>query len=171
MRALLHNLPIVDDHDAVGVGDGTQAMGNHKGGAPLEQARQSKLDDALGLRVHAGGGFVQDQDARVGQQRAREGDQLALSHAEQRAALLHRRVIAVFQRHDELVRAHRFSRIDHLRVRGVQPPEQDVLRHRPVEQERVLQHDPHLAAQAGLGHRPQVVAVHAYAALGRVMEA
>ena len=51
------------------------------------------------------GGLVEDEDARVGEQRPREADELPLPGAERRAALLHLGVVAVGQRLDEVVHA------------------------------------------------------------------
>ena len=45
---------------------------------PLHQVAQALLDQRLGFGVEAGGGFVQDQNARIGQNGARDGDALAL---------------------------------------------------------------------------------------------
>ncbi|MBV6467014.1 MAG: hypothetical protein PGMFKBFP_02346 [Anaerolineales bacterium] len=67
MRPLLDHLSAFDHHDAVGVGDGGQAVRDDERSAPLKQRRQRALDDLLGLRVHAGGGLVEDQNAGIGQ--------------------------------------------------------------------------------------------------------
>jgi hypothetical protein len=58
-----------------------------------------------------------------------------------------------------------------LLVGGIQTAEPDVLLDRAVEQERVLQDDPHLPAEAGLGHRPEVDPIDPHRAFGRVVEA
>ena len=55
------------------------------------------LDPPLGADVDRGSGLVEDQDARVGEQRARERDELALAEREARAALLQLRVVAVLE--------------------------------------------------------------------------
>ena len=62
---------------------------------PCRRRAQTLLHQQLGEGVDVGGGLVQDQDARVGQQRAGEGDELALAHAEVAAALADGRVVAV----------------------------------------------------------------------------
>jgi hypothetical protein len=49
---------------------------------PFHQAQQGLLDARLGARVHAAGGLIQDQDGRIGQDGARDREQLALSLAE-----------------------------------------------------------------------------------------
>ena len=41
------------------------------------QVLQRLLDELLGLRVHQRGGLVEDEDARVGQQRAGDGHPLS----------------------------------------------------------------------------------------------
>ncbi len=57
----------------------------------LHQRQQRALYLFFRLRIHAARGFVQDQDRRVAQNGARNGDQLALSQAQViRAAGNHR---------------------------------------------------------------------------------
>jgi hypothetical protein len=54
--------------------DGAQTVGDDEAGAPFHQRVQRSLDDLLGGGVHAARRLVQDQDARVGQQGAGEGE-------------------------------------------------------------------------------------------------
>ena len=62
---------------------------------PAEQPPQARLDAALGVQVDVRGRLVEDEDARVGDQRAGEGDELALAGRELRAALADLGVVAV----------------------------------------------------------------------------
>ena len=94
---------------------------------PDEQAPQALLDAPLGVQVDVGGGLVEHQDARVGDQRAGERDQLALSGGELRAALTDLGVVAAVQFGDELVDAHRGGRRADLLLVGVGAAEGDVL--------------------------------------------
>lgn len=57
----------------------------------------------LALVVERARGLVQNEDARVAQEHARDGDALLLTAGQPRAALAHERVVAVGQRADELV--------------------------------------------------------------------
>src|SRR4029079_6447708 len=62
------------------------------------------------------------------------------------------------------------GRLD-LFLRGIRPPERDVLPNRAREEEALLRYDAELAAQALLGGRAEIVAVDGDAALARVVEA
>ena len=106
------------------------------------------LDARLGAGVDAAGGFIQDQDRRVGQDGAGDGQQLALALAEVAGALGEHGLVALGQLADEVIG------VGHLggagctsSSRGIQPPVADVLHHRVGEQEGILQHQPQLAAQ------------------------
>ena len=55
------------------------------------------LDDALALVVERAGRLVEDQDRRIGGERAGDGDALALAAGKVGAALLDHRVIALRQ--------------------------------------------------------------------------
>ena len=68
----------VEHHDPVGGFDGGQAMGDDEGGAALTQGVERLLDFAFGVGVQRGGGFIENQDGRVLEQGAGDGDALAL---------------------------------------------------------------------------------------------
>src|SRR6266496_2240672 len=58
--------------------------------------------------VDVRGRLVQDQDPRVGDNRPREGDQLALAQRQVLSALVQHRLVALRQALDEVVSADRF---------------------------------------------------------------
>jgi hypothetical protein len=169
--ALLGDAAVLEHDDAPGLADRREAVGDHDRGAPGEQAAQAGFDAALGVQVDVGGGLVEDQDARVGDQRAGERDQLALAGGELRAALADLGVVAVRQLGDELLGADRRGGGADLLVLGVGAAEGDVLAHGAREQERLLRHDPHLRAQRVAGDLAQVVPVDEHAPAGGVVEA
>ena len=65
---------------------------------PGEQPPQALLDARLGVQVDVRRRLVEDEDPRVGDQRAREGDELALARRELHAALADLRVEPVLER-------------------------------------------------------------------------
>ena len=120
---------------------------------PAITSRSARLISLLGRGVHRGGRVVEDQDARVGQQRARDREALALAAAERQPALADARVVAVGQPLDELVRLRAPRRQLDLLARGVRPRVGDVLVHRRREQERVVVDDRDRAAQRARARR------------------
>ena len=72
-------------------------MGDDDRGAARKQPAQTLLDPPLGVQVDVGGRLVEHEDARVGDQRARERDQLALAGGQLRAALADLRVVAAVE--------------------------------------------------------------------------
>ena len=79
VRALLDDLTVLEDDDQVGAPDRRETMGDDERRPPGQQAAQAELDPPLGADVDARRRLVQDEDARVGQERPREGDELPLS--------------------------------------------------------------------------------------------
>ena len=79
MGSPLHDLPVLDDQDLVGLANGAQAVGDDKGGAPPDQLIQTFLNEDLALGIQIGGGFVQYQDSGIRQQRPGNGHSLPLS--------------------------------------------------------------------------------------------
>ena len=71
--------PAVEHDDLLGEGDGREAVGDDEGRAPGHRLVEREPDQALGGRVDRGGGIVEDQHARVGQQRAGNGQALTLA--------------------------------------------------------------------------------------------
>ena len=101
---------LVEHHDLVGAADGGKPVGDHDDGAMFHQVGQRLLYQHFALGVQMAGGFVENQDGRVLEQRAGDGDALALSAAEARAAIADHGVVAFGQALDELVRPGRFRR-------------------------------------------------------------
>ncbi len=68
---------------------------------PAITSRQRELDLLLGRGVDRRGRVVEDQDPRVGEDRARDRDPLALAARQRQPALADHRVVALGQRLDE----------------------------------------------------------------------
>ena len=96
MPALLDDVAIFQHQNPAGVGDGAEPVGDHKTGAALHQSLHAALDQPLGFGVEIAGGFIENQDARVGQDRPGDGDSLALPAGEFHAALADQRVVSVW---------------------------------------------------------------------------
>ena len=171
VRADLDDPAALQDDQAVGLAQGAQAVGDGDRRAALDQVVERLLDLPLGLGVDRRGRLVEDQDARVDQQRAGDRDPLPLAARERLAALADQRVVAVRQPEDELVRVRGARRGDDLRARRVGPAVGDVLGDRAEEQERLLQHDADVAAVVGHGEAADVDAVDQDRAVAHVVEA
>ena len=79
--------PVVEDEDEVGIGDRGEPVGDDEGGAALPQPIERPLDACLGLDVEGAGRLVEDQDRRILQDGAGDGEALALAAGERCAAL------------------------------------------------------------------------------------
>ena len=97
VRPLLDDAAVLEDDDQVGVADRREPVRDHEGRAAREQRRSALLDPPLGADVDGRGRLVEDQDARVGEQRPREGDELALAEREPDAALAELGLVAVLE--------------------------------------------------------------------------
>ena len=171
MRPLLDHPPVLEDDDQVRVADRREPVRDHEGGAPGEEPPERLLDLALGADVDRGGRLVEDQDPGVGQERAREGDELTLAEREPCPALAELRLVAVLELEDETVGADRLrGRRDLLRCR-VRSRERDVLGDGAAEEESLLGDDPELTAERVLRDVAEIVAVDLDPALRRVVEA
>ena len=159
MRAARGDLPALEHDDLVGQGDGREPVGDDERRAPAHDLGQRALDLLLGGRVHRRGGVVEDEDARVGQDRPRDGEALALAARDREPALADHRVVAVGQLGDERVRLRPLRRRHDLITGGIGLGVGDVLVHRGREQERVVGHERDLAPQRPRLDGPHVGAV------------
>src|ERR1700722_15088524 len=155
----LDDLAGFDHQDAIGMHDGGQPVGDDDGGAARAELCDRVLDVALRLRIERGGGFVQQDDRRILDERARDGDAVALAARQLQPALAHGRVVAGRKRHDEFVRMRRRGGRPDLRLARTRPAKGYVVADRPVEEIDVLAHIADLPAQRSPRHGRDVLAV------------
>ena len=138
MPAALDDLAALDHQDRVGMHDGVQAVRDHDGGAVLAEMLDRFLHLLFGFRIQRRGGFIEQDDRRVLDQRAGHRDALALAAGQLRAVLADRRVVAERKAHDEIVRAGGLRGGDDLGLGGADLAERDVLADGVAEQIDVL---------------------------------
>ena len=78
VRSLLADFPSVEHQDAISAAHRGQTMRDHQSGATLHQIEECLLHEALGFRVKGRGRFIEDEDRRVLEKRAGDGDALLL---------------------------------------------------------------------------------------------
>src|SRR6185436_2563780 len=137
----------------------------------LHQLFQRLLHIALALRVERAGCFVEQQDRRVSQQRAGDGDALALAAGQSRAALAQERVIAFGQLTNERVSAGGARRGFDLGVACARPSVANVLARARAEQHRLLRHQADTLTQVFGPRFRDVDAVDDDAARQRIVKA
>ena len=101
--AVRDDAAVVEHDDLIGQRDRREAVGDHERRAPGHRLVERELDALLGRGVDRRGGVVEDQHARVGQQRAGDRQALALAAGQRQAALADARVEALRQARDEVV--------------------------------------------------------------------
>ena len=112
MAPLLDDPAMLEDDDQVRVADRRKPVGDDERRPAGEQQPERALDLLLGADVHRRGRLVQDQDPRIGEQGARERDELPLTEGEARAAFLEVGLVAVLEAQDEVVRPDGLSSAD-----------------------------------------------------------
>ena len=146
-------------------------MRDHKAGAPAHKRIHSTADGELGTRVHARRRLVQDENRRVVEQHACDGQQLTLPLANALGIVGHPRVITL--RHGAYKEVDlRGARSRHdLVARRLGTAVGDVFGNRAVKQPGVLQHHAKLLAQLAAVHTARVHAVERNAAAIDLIEA
>src|SRR5215472_3415146 len=149
----------VDGDEAVAPPNSRQPMRDDEDGAAFGKPRHVLLDDPLALIVERARRFVEDQDARVGNERARDGQTLALAAREAGAALAHDGVVAIGELKDEIMGAGHLRGSNDLFNRHRAVCQRDIVAHRAIEQDALLQHHADLAAQPGWIDHAEINAV------------
>src|ERR1017187_6569875 len=85
MRTFFAQLPFVEHENRSCVLNGAQAMRDYDGGTSVKQTIERLADHFFGLRIHAGSGFVEDEEARIMRECAREAYELALADGKRRS--------------------------------------------------------------------------------------
>jgi len=78
VASALDDTALFQDGDAIGFFDGAQAVGDGDDGAATGEVFEGGLDESFALIVEGGGGLVENENARVAQEGAGDGDALAL---------------------------------------------------------------------------------------------
>ena len=131
-----------------------------KRSAALHQVTQAFLDHALGLGIQVRRGFIQDQNPRIGQDCARDGNALALAAGKLHAALADDGFVLFFEAFGEFVDTRDPASFQNLLLGGMRPGESDVLPNGSVEQKRFLQHHAELRAIGVQADGGKIHAVH-----------
>ena len=79
VRTDLRDTAVIEHNDAIRRSDRRQAMGDDERRAPPDQPLESLLHLAFRLAVERGGRFIQQQDARISDERAGNSESLALA--------------------------------------------------------------------------------------------
>jgi len=139
MVAALNHSSLFNHQDLVSTANGGQPVGDHEGSTALHQLGEAGLDHRLRFGIQGTGGFIEYENAGLGQQRPGDGKPLPLAAGELDPALSHDGVVLLRESLGEFVHARGPARKQELFFRGVRAREQDVFANASVEQERVLQ--------------------------------
>jgi hypothetical protein len=93
-------------------------VGDDEDRAPFHQLGQRLLDQELALRIEVRRGLVQDEDGRILQKGAGDGQALPLAAGEPDAALADLGPIAIGERRDEVVGVGQAAGVLDLGARG-----------------------------------------------------
>src|SRR5208282_5115633 len=104
VRARFHHLSAINDNDPIHMPHGGEPVRDDKGGSPLHQSFQRFLNKAFAFRIQGTGGFIENEDGWVLQDRARDCHALTLAAGEFDAALPHQRSVTFGEGLDKVMR-------------------------------------------------------------------
>src|SRR6266567_832513 len=133
VRSVLDDAAALDGDDSICAANRREAVSDHEYGPALAYLLHVVLDDPLALIIERARGFVEDQDAGVGDESARDCDTLTLTTGQAAAALADDRVVALGELEDELMGPREGRRSDDLLHRDGRIGQRDVVPHRAIE--------------------------------------
>ena len=146
-------------------------MGNNDNRLTCKQTGECLLYHGLILHIQACRRLVQQHDGRVFEQRAGDGDALALATGEFGAVLADHGVVALRHAVHELVAVGGTRGRKHFLIGGITTPEADVAHHGVVKEQHVLEHNGVVAQQhLGINDR-NIHATHGDRAFGGIPKA
>ncbi len=140
MVALLGDLTVLQNEDEVCILNGGKTVRDDKAGSVLHQLTKRFLNLDLRAGVNVRGRFVENEHRGIGEHRAGDGDELALTFGDIDAFVGKDRIVTVGQMLDVGVDARRFCRRFHFLERSVLLAVDDIFIDRTVEEPCVLQH-------------------------------
>ena len=140
MRTDLDDPALIQHHDPVCFLNGRQTVGDDQGRPRLHDALQCKLDQSLILRIERARCFVEQQDRRILEQRARNREPLALAPGQLHATLAEAGLVTGRQALDKLRGLGRLCCCLDVHIAGVAGAVTNVLSHRVGEQRDLLRH-------------------------------
>ena len=146
-------------------------MRDHEDGAVFHESVEGGLDEVLGLGIDAGGGFVEEEDGRVLEEGAGDGEALFFAAREFDAALADIGVELLGERFDEGLATGIRESGPELFFGSVAAGEEEVFAHGAVEEEGLLSHVADIFAQGGFVDLGELVPIDEDAALVVVIEA
>ena len=171
VRATLDDAAGIHDKDLVRVHHGRQPVSDDERGTPFRYLLEFRLDRLLGGRIERRSRLIENQDARILEDRARDRHALLLAARELQAALADAGLVTLRQGFDEFVDVRGLRRSDHFVARGLRAAIRNVVVNRVVEQHCVLRHDADRSAQGRLFDFANIRFVNQYAPVADVVEA
>ncbi len=140
VRALLDDLARLHHQDAVAGEHGRQPVRDDEGGAVLHQPLERGLYQRLALGVERGRRLVEQEERRLAQDGAGNGDALALAARQRHPTFADRGIELLRQQADELQRMRELGRALDLGIACAGPAETNVVADRGGKDHRVLRH-------------------------------
>ena len=169
MGAHIGHGALLQHTDLVCIHNGVEPVGDDEDRLAPDHFSDGLIHLLLVLRVHEGGGLVQDHDGGVFQDCSGQGNALPLPAGEHLAPVPGHGVDAVLQPGEELPALGLLRRGQHFLVRGLRAAQADVLQQAHVEQELLLGHIGDLVVEGLHAHLPDVLAAHADAPAGHII--
>jgi hypothetical protein len=141
-------LSLLQSNDPVGEREGGRTVSDQDHRAARQRVGAGGQKGLFAFRVEHRRGLVENQDRRVANEGARQGESLALATRQLYPLVADGGAVTFGKGFDEVSRAGQFGRVADLGVTGIHQPVYDIFAYRAVKQQHLLGHEADLATQA-----------------------
>src|SRR6266404_1117249 len=159
-----------DNQNLLGAANGREAMGDYERCAAAHEVTQTFLNERFRFRIQTGSGFIKNQDARIGEDGACDGDALLLPSGKFYAAFADYGVVFFFKGFGEFIHAGDAASFHNFFFAGFWPREGHIFANRTVEKKSILQDHAELSAIAAQLDGRQIGSIHQDAAAFRFIK-
>ena len=171
MGSALDDAPLFHDHDAVGILDRGEPVGDYEACPAVHQGIHSTLDQDFCSGIDRGCGFIQNQGRWISDCSSCDCNQLSLTLAEVGSVVSEDRVVAVWKPADETVGICKLGSPYALFVSGIELAVADVLHDRSRKEVCILENDAQATSEVRLLDLVDVYLVEADLAVLDIIEA
>src|SRR5262252_723662 len=156
----LDDAALFNHQDLIRTANCRQAMRDYERGPALHELREALLDHSLGLGIQDGCRFIENQDARLSQERPRDRDALALPARQFDSTFPNNRVVLVDEGLGKFINPGDPAGAHHGFFAGTRARKGHIIPDTSIEKKRFLQYDSQLRPVRIETYSAQVDAIH-----------
>ena len=160
MGSAFDNVSFMNDEDTIRFPNRAQTVSDDKAGAASHEMLHGFLDVHFGAGIDTACSFIKDQDRRISQYGAGNGEQLPLPLAKIAASFGEFGVVALWHAVNKLLGIGKPGRLFNSPIRGIEPAVADISPNSIGEKHGILKYDPKLSSETAFLYSTDILTVN-----------